>query len=67
MGTGTDIAMNSARVVLVQGDLRGIAKARALSVRTMRNIREDCSSLLSTTLSVCQLRPAFSIRGSDCC
>ena len=41
MGTGTDIAMNSARVVLVKGDLRGIAKARALSVRTMRNIREN--------------------------
>jgi Cu2+-exporting ATPase len=41
MGTGTDIAMNSARVVLVKGDLRGIAKAQALSVRTMRNIREN--------------------------
>ena len=41
MGTGTDIAMNSARVVLVKGDLRGIAKARVLSVRTMRNIREN--------------------------
>ena len=41
MGTGADIAMNSARVVLVKGDLRGIAKARVLSVRTMRNIREN--------------------------
>jgi Cu2+-exporting ATPase len=41
MGTGTDIAMNSARVVLVKGDLRGIAKARVLSARTMRNIREN--------------------------
>src|SRR6266536_1520393 len=41
MGTGTDIAMSSARVVLVKGDLRGIAKARVLSVRTMRNIREN--------------------------
>jgi Cu2+-exporting ATPase len=41
MGTGTDIAMNSARVVLVKGDLRGIAKARILSARTMRNIREN--------------------------
>jgi Cu2+-exporting ATPase len=41
MGTGTDIAMNSARVVLVKGDLRGIAKARTLSARTMRNIREN--------------------------
>jgi Cu2+-exporting ATPase len=41
MGTGTDIAMSSARVVLVKGDLRGIAKARVLSVHTMRNIREN--------------------------
>jgi Cu2+-exporting ATPase len=41
MGTGTDIAMSSARVVLVKGDLRGIARARLLSRRTMRNIREN--------------------------
>jgi Cu2+-exporting ATPase len=41
MGTGTDVAMNSARVVLVKGDLRGIATARMLSVETMRNIREN--------------------------
>ncbi|MGF6978375.1 heavy metal translocating P-type ATPase [Paraburkholderia sp. JPY465] len=41
MGTGTDVAMNSARVVLVKGDLRGIARARALSVATMRNIRQN--------------------------
>jgi len=41
MGTGTDIAMNSACVVLVKGDLGGIAKARILSTRTMRNIRQN--------------------------
>jgi P-type Cu2+ transporter len=41
MGTGTDIAMNSARIVLVKGDLIGIAKARRLSERTMRNIRQN--------------------------
>ncbi len=41
MGTGTDVAMNSARVVLVKGDLRGIAKARLLSQRTMANIRQN--------------------------
>lgn len=41
MGTGTDVAMNSARVVLVKGDLRGIAKARTLSQATMRNIRQN--------------------------
>lgn len=39
MGTGTDGAMNSARIVLVKGDLRGIAKARLLSQHTMTNIR----------------------------
>src|SRR5262244_3495428 len=41
MGTGTDVAMQSAGVVLVHGDLRGVARARALSHATMRNIREN--------------------------
>ncbi len=41
MGTGTDIAMNSARIVLVKGDLAGIARARILSQKTMRNIRQN--------------------------
>ncbi len=41
MGTGTDVAMESAGITLVQGDLRGIADARALSRATMRNIREN--------------------------
>jgi Cu+-exporting ATPase len=41
MGSGTDIAMESAGVTLVKGDLRGIAKARILSRATMRNIREN--------------------------
>jgi Cu2+-exporting ATPase len=41
MGTGTDVAMNSARIVLVKGDLRGILKARLLSQHTMKNIREN--------------------------
>jgi Cu+-exporting ATPase len=41
MGTGTDIAMESAGVTLVQGDLRGIARARRLSRGTMRNIRQN--------------------------
>jgi Cu2+-exporting ATPase len=41
MGTGTDIAMNSARIVLVKGDLRGIVKARQLSRATMRNTRQN--------------------------
>jgi len=41
MGTGTDVAMESAGVTLVQGDLRGIANARRLSHATMRNIRQN--------------------------
>ena len=41
MGTGTDVAMESAGVTLVKGDLRGIVRARRLSRATMRNIREN--------------------------
>jgi P-type Cu+ transporter len=41
MGTGTDVAMESAGVTLVKGDLRGIARARLLSRQTMRNIRQN--------------------------
>ena len=41
MGTGTDIAMESAGVTLVKGDLRGILRARRLSRLTMRNIRQN--------------------------
>jgi Cu+-exporting ATPase len=41
MGTGTDVAIESAGVTLVQGDLRGIVRARHLSGATMRNIREN--------------------------
>jgi Cu+-exporting ATPase len=41
MGTGTDVAMESAAVTLVKGDLRGIARAVRLSRRTMRNIRQN--------------------------
>jgi Cu+-exporting ATPase len=41
MGTGTDVAMESAGVTLVKGDLRGIARARKLSRATMRNIRQN--------------------------
>ena len=41
MGTGTDIAMESAQVTLVKGDLRGIVRARQLSRATVRNIRQN--------------------------
>ena len=41
MGTGTDVAINSAHVTLVKGDLRGIARARLLSLQTVRNMRQN--------------------------
>jgi Cu+-exporting ATPase len=41
MGTGTDIAMETAAITLVKGDLRGIVRARALSQATLRNIRQN--------------------------
>jgi Cu+-exporting ATPase len=41
MGTGTDVAMESAGVTLVKGDLRGIVRARKLSRATMQNIKEN--------------------------
>src|SRR5207249_6980119 len=41
MGSGTDVAMESAGITLVKGDLRGIARARRLSRATMRNIRQN--------------------------
>ena len=41
MGTGTDIAMQSAEITLVKGDLNGIVRARDLSIKVMRNIRQN--------------------------
>ena len=41
MGTGTDIAMQSAEITLVKGDLNGIVRARELSHKVMRNIKQN--------------------------
>ena len=41
MGTGTDVAMNSAQVTLVKGDLRGILKARMISLETIANMKQN--------------------------
>jgi len=66
MGTGTDIAMNSARIVLVKGDLTGIARARTLSQRTMRNIRQNLFfafiyNFIGVPVAAGVLYPAFGI------
>ncbi len=46
MGTGTDVAIHSAHVTLVKGDLRGIARARLLSLATVRNMRQNLAFAL---------------------
>jgi P-type Cu+ transporter len=46
MGTGTDVAMNSAQITLVKGDLRGIATARALSTATVANMKQNLAFAL---------------------
>jgi Cu+-exporting ATPase len=53
MGTGTDVAMESAGIVLVKGDLRGILRARRLSRATIRNIRQNLGfAFLYNTLGI---------------
>jgi len=66
MGTGTDVAMESAAVTLVKGDLRGIARARRLSRATMRNIRQNLFfafiyNILSVPVAAGILYPFFGI------
>jgi Cu+-exporting ATPase len=66
MGTGTDVAMESAGVTLVKGDLAGIARARALSSATMRNIRQNLVlafvyNVLGIPLAAGVLYPAFGL------
>ena len=67
MGTGTDIAIESAGVTLVKGDLLGIARARRLSQATMRNIRQNLFSPSSTTAPASRWPRACSIPSSACC
>ncbi len=64
MGTGTDVAMESAGVTLVKGDLRGVARARNLSQATMRNVRQNLAfafgyNLLGVPLAAGVLYPFF--------
>jgi Cu+-exporting ATPase len=66
MGTGTDVAMESAGVTLVQGDLRGLVRARRLSRATMRNIRQNLFfafiyNALGVPVAAGVLYPAFGL------
>ena len=67
MGTGTDVAMESAGVTLVRGDLRGIVRARRLSRATMRNIRQNLFFAFVYNARACRSRRACCIRSSACC
>jgi len=66
MGTGTDVAMESAGVTLVNGDLQGIVRAVKLSRRTMRNIRQNLVfafgyNAIGVPLAAGVLYPAFGL------
>jgi Cu+-exporting ATPase len=66
MGTGTDVAMQSAGITLVKGDLAGIARGRALSRATMRNIRQNLLlafvyNVLGIPLAAGALYPVFGL------
>ena len=66
MGTGTDVAMESAGVTLVKGDLRGIVRARRLSQATIGNIRQNLFfafiyNVLGVPIAAGILYPAFGI------
>jgi Cu+-exporting ATPase len=66
MGTGADVAMESAGITLVQGDLRGIVRARKLSRATMRNIRQNLFfaffyNMLGVPIAAGALYPSFGL------
>lgn len=66
MGTGTDIAMESAGITLVKGDLMGIVRARLLSHATMRNIKQNLFfafvyNSLGVPIAAGVLYPAFGL------
>ena len=66
MGTGTEVAIQSAVITLVRGDLAGIVRARRLSQMTMRNIRENLVfafvyNALGVPLAAGVLYPAFGV------
>jgi Cu+-exporting ATPase len=66
MGSGTDVAMKSAGITLIKGDLRGIVRARKLSQATMKNIRQNLFfaivyNLLGVPIAAGVLYPVFGL------
>jgi Cu+-exporting ATPase len=66
MGTGTDVAMESADITLLKGDLRGILRAKKLSEATMKNIRQNLFfafiyNLVGVPIAAGVLYPAFGL------
>ena len=66
MGTGTDVAIQSAGITLLKGDLTGIARARVLSRATMRNIGQNLAfafayNVLGIPIAAGVLYPAFGV------
>jgi Cu+-exporting ATPase len=66
MGTGTDVAMSSAQLTLVKGDLRGIARARRLSQATVANMKQNLGfallyNALGVPIAAGVLYPAFGL------
>jgi Cu+-exporting ATPase len=66
MGTGTDVAMSSAQVTLVKGDLRGIVRAREISTATVRNMKQNLSfafayNMLGVPIAAGVLYPVFGL------
>jgi Cu+-exporting ATPase len=66
MGAGTEVAIESADITLVKGDLAGIARARALSQATMRNVRQNlvfafAYNVIGIPVAAGVLYPAFGI------
>ena len=67
MGTGTDVAMESAGVTLLKGDLTGIVRARRLSQATMRNIRQNLFFAFIYNAAGVPIAAGVLIRCSGCC
>jgi len=70
MGTGTDVAIKSAEITLVKGDLHGIVKAKKLSFEVMKNIRQNLFfafiyNVLGVPIAAGALFPFFGT--DDCC